>query len=191
MNKTILATTVMTISALFAGTAKADHFEHLDGVAIDLRNQASRAAWEVRNNFRGTPEYQHLYRDVYEMYSTANHIHELIDRGVDIDHLRADVRTLDRLFHHVEDVVRNIRPAGDFDFHGRGFRGHLHGAMGPSRNDLRRLRGLLAEMEDSLHHLNDDLRAFDAPAPVAPIVRPVPHEVRIGGGRFAISVRIP
>ena len=192
MKTTVLAAAVLTLSALFTSTAKADHFEHIDSLAAQLRNQASRTAWEVRHNFRGAPEYRHLYRDVYELYTTADHVHEIIHAGTSIEHIRADVESLDRLLHHAQDVVRGIRPADDFHFHGHGFHGHGHAPVGPTRNDLRRLRSMLDQMEDTLHHLQDDVRVASGGAPpAAPIAVPVPYEFRVGSGRVGVSVRIP
>ena len=192
MKTTILAAAVLTVSTLFTSTAKADHFEHIDSLAAQMRNQASRATWEVRNNFRSAPEYRHLYRDVYEMYTTADHIHEIIHTGTSIEHIRADVESLDRLFHHVQDVVRGIRPTDEFSVHGHGFHGHWHTPVGPTRSDLRRLRSMLNQMEDTLHHLQDDVRVASGGAPpVAPIEFPVPYELRVGGGRVGVTVRIP
>jgi hypothetical protein len=124
------------------------------------------------------------------MYTTANHVHEMIHEGANINHLCADVESLDRLFHHVEELVREIRPANDFGFHGH--HGHFHVSSGPSRDDLRRLRGMLNEMEETLHHLQNDLGALSGSGPpAASLVRPVPYEVRVGSRQLGVTVRIP
>lgn len=188
MKNTLFATATLTILTTFVSSARADVFEHIDGLASQLQNQAARAASEVRYHFQGIPQYRHLYSDIYEMYTLSAHIHELVHEGRNLNHLRADVASLDRLFHHVEELVDDIRVV---EFRGRrGFHwGHFH--TGPTRDDLRRLRNLLSRMEDTIHHLQDDLRSVDRPVPVVPMVRPVPYEVRVGNGRVGLNMQIP
>ncbi len=189
MKTAFFTTAALAFTTICTETVNAADFNHVDQLASRLRNQASRTAWEVHNNFRRIPQYRHLYSDVYEMYTTADHIHEILHEGADLGHLRADVESLDRLFHHVEESVREIRPVDQFYGHGWG---HWHGSFGPTRNDLRSLCNLLEEMEETLHHLREDLQFAAVPvAPVAPVVNPVPYQFRFGNRKLGIAINIP
>jgi hypothetical protein len=55
-----------------------------------------------------------------------------------------DLRRLDRLFHHVEELVEHIEHDA---YHGDG---HVHG-------DTHHVRHLMSQMEDTLHHLRADV----------------------------------
>lgn len=190
MKNTLLATAALTLLATFTGSARADEFDHIDSLATQMQNQTARAAAEVRRNFQGIPQYRHLYNDIYEMYTLAGHIHEMVHEGRNLNHIRADIASLDRLFHHVEEVVDDIRPVNIHSGHWHGSHwGHFH--SGPSRDDVRRLRNLMSRMEDTIHHLQDDLRVLSGPFPAASIIRPVPYEVRMGNNKFGLSVQIP
>jgi hypothetical protein len=78
------------------------------------------------------------------MERLARHIHEVIHRGAGVRHLRRDVEELDRVFHHVEDLVNDL---------------------GRSRRidpwTYRVIRSSLGRIERTLHHLRDDLREID------------------------------
>jgi len=199
MKTTLLSTAALiATSTLFTGTAFADHYQHMDEMANQLRNLSSRAAWEVHDNFRGSRDFRHLYSDMYEMYTLSDHIHELLHHGRNLNHIREDVEALDRTFHHVEELVAQIRPADDFHFHGGFHGGHGHFApSGPTRSDLLRLRAVMDRMEDVLHHLQDDLRQLTVgapPAPIvrpAPVVRPAPSRIQLGNGKFSVSLFLP
>ena len=161
---TTTAALLMTFG-LSAGSADAAD-PHIDDLAFTLRNQAGRALNEARY-LRHFPDVQHLNEDLYEMYRLADHIHDVAHDGcaaTDLPHLRSDVDELDELFHHVEELVN----AGHSPVGGR----FGHGHYGHGDYHLRRLARILGEMEDTLHHLADDLAVAGQSAPV--ITRPVP-----------------
>jgi hypothetical protein len=56
-------------------------------------------------------------------------------------HLRADVEKLDRLYHHVEDLVHDLSHDRRIDY-----------------RTIRHIERELAGIGDTLHHLRDDLR---------------------------------
>jgi|GEM_PF-2159564 len=130
---------------------------HLDDLALQLQRQSQQLYWEFRNHYSHTPSYRHLISDASEMYQLSAHVHEVAHHGGSPAHLQADLQKLDRLFHHVEDLVRDIERNHGHPWHG----GHIHG-------DTRHVRRILASMEDTLHHMLHDVTP-------APMVRPVPR----------------
>lgn len=115
-------------------------FQHIDRLARQLERQARDLHDEVDAHFRPTPQYRHLHNDVEELEQLADHIHDVIHRGASVNHLRADARKLDRLFHHVEDLVQDMGRSRTIDR-----RAYFH------------LRQSLSRLEDTVHHLLDDL----------------------------------
>lgn len=176
------------------GTARADHWNHMEELAHTLEQQSAEAAREIYRHFRHTPQFTHLYRDIYEMYQLAAHLEDVAHRRSGLTHLQHDVEELDELFHHVEELVAAMaRSRRHDDHHGIEFGGgrfefHFgrHGHSYHGDYHMRRLRGLLAAMEDTLHHLQDDLRdlngtvggvpvpppALDVPPPTGRLNRP-------------------
>ncbi len=210
--KTIATTTaILVTSGLFADTARAGH--HIDELAYTLRNQAVAVTREVYTGFRGTPQFEHLYSDVYEMYKLADHIHDVAHVRGSIPHIRRDMEEMDELFHHVEDLVadisRNSRSSHRSRFGHHGHHGH-YGHHGVSSYHLRRLCRLLEEMEDTMHHLLEDVSVGAVPVPAVPTpptrVVPVPSQVgpvfpqstrrgrvidiRTGNGRFGFRLNL-
>lgn len=122
------------------GTVRAQSFEHIDRLAVRLQRQAEELHEEVHLHFRRTPQYRHLDRDVAAIERHAAHIHEVAHRG-DVRHFRADVRELDRLVHHVEELVDDLGRFRQLDR-----RAYVH------------LRRSLEQVADTVHHLSEDLR---------------------------------
>jgi hypothetical protein len=161
---TLLATTVF-----FAGSAQAGAGGHMDDLAIQLKRQTSQLCRNLRFNFRYAPGYGHLYSDAYDMYSLADHIHEVVHHHGDIGHVRHDLEKLDRLFHHFEDLVAGLAfqaPVGHsgHGFHHGGIEIH-YGHAGFTRRDVRRLRRVLAAVSVTLHHMQEDIDDVLAPVP--------------------------
>jgi len=72
------------------------------------------------------------------MQQLAKHIHDVARRHGSIQHLRADVEKLDRLFHHIEDLVGSITQQVDR-------RAAVHFGL------------VMRNISGTLHHLRDDL----------------------------------
>ncbi len=152
----MLTRTILTVAlAGFAltGTAQADTYSHIDGLAVRLQQYARLLDREFTAHYRHTSQYRHLHADAYQMMRLAEHVHEVAHHQGSLTHLQSDLRQLDRLFHHIEDLVEDIEHhAGGFgDLHGHGgFHGHIHG-------NTRHVRRILRAMEDTLHHLQADV----------------------------------
>ena len=92
----------------------------VDAGASDLHLKVgSYPMMRVRGSLVPATEDKRLdHEDVVAMQRAAAHIHDVIHRGGSRAHLRRDVRELDRLQHHVEDLVdrmiarRELSPAG-------------------------------------------------------------------------------
>ncbi len=186
----MLTRTLLTLAmAGFAltGTAKADTYSHIDGLAVQLTRNARLLEREFAAHYRHTSRYRHLREDARQMIRLADHVHEVAHHEGSLSHLQSDLRQLDRLFHHIEELVDEIEHDaaglgddhhghfGNFGgYHGR-YGGHIHG-------NTRHVRRILSAMEDTLHHLQDDVRQLaraaeahrhhDHPGPVIRFSRP-------------------
>ncbi len=140
-----LALTVLAGACLFTSTASAQSYQHIDRLAYQLQRQSSSLYSEFRAHFSHTPGYRHLMSDTAKMYRLARHIHDLVHHHEDVHHIVEDLDQLDAAFHHVEELVDQIEHNAHHHGHG-----HVHG-------DTRHVRRLLQRMEDTLHHLREDL----------------------------------
>lgn len=100
----------VAVIGLIAGTATAQDGDQLDRLAVQLQRQSRDLHREIDTHARNAPQYRELHRDVGELERLAAHLHELIERRGNPAHIRADVRKIDRLYHHVErDVGAALR----------------------------------------------------------------------------------
>ena len=177
--RTLIAST-LTLVGVFAGSQAADaaSFDHIDHLALRLQSQSRDLYNNFRVRYRHTSEYSHLMSDAATMYRLASHVHDVAHEGCNLAHLQDDLRQLDRAFHHVEHLVDDIEHDAHYGHFGGHFGGHIYG----NTHDIRRK---LALMEDTLHHLRDDVEELAHPAIHDPHghslgYRPAP--VVIGGG---------
>ena len=160
------------ISTLALTDARGTDLEHIDRLAYSIKRQTALICRELRLGFRQTPHYHHLYSDVYKMYRLADHIHDVAHHAPNLPHMRSDARELDELMHHVQELLGASVADARYDFHtgvGLGVSGY-HG---------RRMRSLIDGLEDSVHHLLDDLNVAGRrtrPLPIPPPAPPTPPE---------------
>jgi hypothetical protein len=203
--KSILTTTVlMTSISMFSGTAQASH--SVEELAYTLRNQAAQACRKIRHNYWETPQSQHLYKDVYEVYRQSNHIYTALHRGETLRHLHHDLEELDDSLHHAEKLAEKMKKHESrysrsnhvyYDSHG-GFRiriGHGRGYRSHNRRQLRQLEDILEEMLDTVHDLTEEVEnIFPKRKQIAPPV-PAPSRgaavlpIRAGRYSFSLSIR--
>ena len=202
--KSILTTTVlMTSISMFSGTAQAGH--SVEELAYTLRNQAAQACREIRHNYWNSPQSQHLYKDVYEVYRQSNHIYKAFHRGETLRHLHHDLEELDDSLHHAEELAKKMKRHESrhsrssrlyYDSHGGfGIRlGHGRGFSSHNRRHLRRLEDILEEMQDTLHDLTEEVeeilpkkRFIAPPVPVSPRAATV---LPFRAGRYSFSLII-
>lgn len=134
--------------------AKAASFKHIDRLAVQLASQSKQLSVEFRAHYSHMPHYRHLMSDTAGVRRLANHIHEVAHRG-SLSHMSADLRKLDRSFHHLEGLVNEIERDAYAGPYGHG--GHKHGETSHVRRIMRR-------MENTLHHLRTDVNEMLHPA---------------------------
>ena len=168
---------VCTASWMLLGqSVQAQSYEHIDSLALKLQKQSATLYHEFKAHYRHTPGYRHLMNDAAQMYHLAAHLHEVAHHDGDVHHMREDLERLDKRFHHLEDLVDDIEDEADDDddhyAHGRGDYGHGGYGRGGRRHlsrhrdyhdgghihgNTRHVHNLLEKMEDTLHHLQEDL----------------------------------
>ena len=174
------------ISTSIVTDAQAADLEHIDRLAYSIKRQTALVCRELNLGFRRAPQYRHLYKDAYKMYQLADHMHEIAHHSNNLGHLRADASELDALLHHIQELI----DASVVDSFGRrartsvgvhhGF--HSGGSIGLSGYHTRRLKSLVDALEDSVHHLIEDLGVNNGQAnrsPVPPPAPPVPPQPSI------------
>lgn len=141
MKKAAVVAAVAVVVA-FAGNASADTVhQRVDRLAFQLLKQTKDVQEEVNTHFRRSPQYRHLASDVADMVRLARHIHEVAHDGGSLRHMRADLRKLDDLYHHVEELVDALARWREAD-----------------RRAIRHIREELGDMHNSLTNLRRELR---------------------------------
>jgi hypothetical protein len=103
-------------------------YHNIDRLALQLQRQVRGLHSEADHHFRRTPQYRHLHEDIEKVEHLARHIHEFAHRQAGLAHIRSDVRELDSLFHHIFEVVDQMRHCHDLDWRAyRHFRTELQG----------------------------------------------------------------
>ena len=144
----VLATLALATLAFTALSANADTHEHIDTLAVKMQSQSRELIKEFARHYRHKPGYAHLHSDGVQLYRAAAHIHLIAHQHGSIHHLQSDLRKADRLFHHLEGVLKQTDQS---------FGGHTHGAA-------YHVFELMHELEDTLHHLKSDIESLDAAA---------------------------
>lgn len=155
--------TIVSVLQLFAPNAQAAHRRDIPDVAHALRDQAALVCHELNDHFRHTPQYRHLYKDVYEMYSLAGHVHKTTHRRAGLHHIKNDLRQLDKAFHHVEEVLAEFkhsesRRRGQHVSIGKGSFQIRIGSYGVDKRRLHRLSRMVDEMGVLLHELQETVK---------------------------------
>jgi len=152
--RTKLTTTVFAAItlALVSNSANATDYRHLDRIAVRIVKNSEALFREFRIHYRHSSEYRHLIDDVKELRSHAIHIHDVAHHRGSLAHLASDVREMDRLFHHLENVVERVEHNSHHGYHS----GHVHGRTN-------HVASLLHAIESDLHHLGEDVGAVALP----------------------------
>ena len=132
----IAAAIALNFSATAADAAHGDDLvsaaHRIDGIARELKD-------EFRIHYKHLRAYRHLMADIDEVICKARHIDDLAhDAYSSLRHIKADLIALDRLAHHMHDVV----DAAEDDRYG----GHVHG-------DTRHVHCLLDSLNRSIHSM--------------------------------------
>jgi hypothetical protein len=142
---------MVAATGLLIGPAKTEAASqhHVDQYALQLQRQATSLIRELSLRYRHAPEFRHLMADASAVVRDAAHIHAVAHNHGNLAHLDADLSKLDASMHHLEELMDSIAlHVGRCHCSGCG---HFHG-------DIRPARGLINQMLDTLHHLQDDVR---------------------------------
>lgn len=170
---TIARTTLAALLAalgltMTANTAQAEDINWLTRV---LEEDTRELVDELRIRFRHTAEYPHMNSDAVQLYQRAVQVRQVARFRGSWLHLRSDVAEMDRLYHHLEQLICVVEAHAA---HGHG--GHPHG-------HVRHVKLLLEDIELSLHELRAELaRIVPPPCPGhGPVMVPAPAPVPAPG----------
>ena len=152
----IVTLSVVTLVSLAASQVMANDYQHINQLARSIHSQAQELLTETRH-YRSTPNYYRLVRDVTELDRLACHLRDVARHEGDLDYLAADIADIDVKFHHIEKLFDKTELAASY---GRGFiKGHTA-----------HVKELLDCIEESIHHIGDDIESLRAavlvPTPV-------------------------
>jgi hypothetical protein len=132
-------------------------FSHVDDLAIRLEDLANQLCLDLYYNYSHNFEFRVTYAEAYQVLEVARFIHNA-EHHQDRAAIQKRLQGLDDLFHHVQDDVC-------------GWSRHHHRQIGTL--------GVLSKMdllEDTLHHLMNDVGVSQAPGVNEKAPRPDDHE---------------
>lgn len=133
--------------------AKAD-LEHVDQLADGIMSSASDLCWELYNFQRGRPGYEDTYRTTYEMWTVADHVHDMIHgNAANQRRIARNVADLDELLDKVSSDIAAWTGTGLSDDQQFGC---------PFR-----LKRKLAALDEAVEHLASDIGISREGGPVA------------------------
>ena len=154
--KPIIAGLFATLMTWTAIPAEASSWRHLQDLALDIQINSDRLMGET-HRYVHTPHYQQMLRALRDMRAKAVKIHVLaIQRGC-LFEMERELRHLDRNFCRVERLFQRTEEDAQFGV------GHIRGCTA-------RVRGLLNQIADDIHHIQNGI--LELRAPVAPVYRP-------------------
>jgi len=87
-------------------------FNRHHDLAQRLVYEANAMCLDMHYNYRNNPDFNHAYREAYDILQTAKFIHAKEHQG-DHQAIRERMVAADRLFHHVDDQLRRWVPGGN------------------------------------------------------------------------------
>ena len=138
-----IAASFVSLSASFAS---ADPYRHICSSAQKIQRKSNLLVQELRR-YRHTPEYPYLVEDALTLRRLAAHVHQVARRSGDVFHLAADLRQLDRTFHHTARTFDRVERDAAFG------RGHIHG-------NTCQVTVLLNAIDACIHRMQADVRTL-------------------------------
>lgn len=177
--KSFVSTLVLGLG-LLSGTANAAHT--LDELSASLVTHSQEAAREVNYGFRKTPQYAELSEHMAELYGFAAQIRTSVVRRTNYVGVQQNLAAMDELFHHVEELVDEVRAASGRPTAAHFGYGHAHFHPGVSQFHLKKLDEVLACMADLIHEMQDLVAPLctvpgpprGVPVPTGPVYVPGP-----------------
>ena len=146
MTRTVTLLAAALVSTSFSNSANAG-YRQIDELAMRVQRQSTKLIYEFQMHFSRAPGYRHLMSDARDLHRLASHIHEVAHYRGRIRHLQSDLRQLDRSFHHLEDLVVDIK---------------RNSHCGQIRGRIGHVRQLMNRMEDNIHRLRDEVRELNS-----------------------------
>ena len=116
-------------------------YSQIDVLADRMQQEANLFCLELHYNYQHNPGYRQTYREAYEILTVAKYIHGLEHSG-NREKIRSAIIEMDDLFHHIlRDDIATWTP-------------HHHRRIG-----IGGLNGKLENLEETMHHLMDDVGA--------------------------------
>ncbi len=134
---------LLLLSTAVCSNAGAESLEHVDRLAVEVRERANLVCWELFGTCRGRPVYDQIYRDAKEVWSIAGHIHDLVHNSANLSRIQRNAVELDQMLAKVR---MQIAAWGDTNqFHG------------PFPGQTFVLQQKLAGLEQAVQHLMNDV----------------------------------
>jgi hypothetical protein len=154
--KTIVGCLLLCCLA-YCSNVRGHSLEHVDRLAVEVRERANLVCWELFGTCRGRPGYDQIYRDAKEVWSIAGHIHDLVHNSANLSRIQRNAVELDQMLAKVR---MQIAAWGDTNqFHG------------PFPGQTFVLQQKLAGLEQAVQHLMGDVG----------VPRQMPGSVALGG----------
>ncbi len=185
-----LITSCSTIAVMFAGfgmvnSASAYDQHHLNQLARKIERQATQLITETVH-YRHSAHYHEMIVETVKLRTAAIHVRAKTYCTRTFGELERELASLDHCFHEIEDFFDHVEDDAAFG------RGHVHG-------NTAHVRVLLDRMEDTIHHMQDDVRALRrelyghsrvivSPRTVYKIPSPVYRSPYSGHGRSRIEI---
>jgi hypothetical protein len=147
--KTVLSffSGMMIIGLALCSNARAESLEHVDQLAIEVRERANSVCWELFGTCRARPAYDQVYRDAKEVWSTAGHIRNLVLNSGNQSKIQREALEMDQLLTKIRMQINTW-----------GNHGHAHGCTFE-------LKQKLAALDYAVKHLMEDVGAQAQPMP--------------------------
>ena len=145
-NTKLITLTALSIASLagYGARAKADSYAQLSRHAVDVVNKSNLLIGES-NNYRQTPQYGRLMRNLHQLNGLADSIHRSARHRANVFVIDRDLQELAARFHRVRGLVRDIEHDARFG-HGR-----IHGCT-------ERVHRLMDSMQQCINHMQVDVR---------------------------------
>lgn len=132
---------LLLVAMAVCSPARAESLEHVDRLAVEVRERANLVCWEMFQTGRFRPDYAQVYRDAKEVWSIAGHIHDLVHNSGNLDRIQRNAAELNMMLGKVRMGI------AQWD----------NGFQGPHQPCTFALKQRLAGLEQAVQHLMSDV----------------------------------
>lgn len=132
---------LLVLTLALGSNARAESLEHVDRLAVEVRERANFVCWELYGTCRAQPAYDQVYRDAKEVWSIAGHIHDLVHNSANQGRIQRNAVEMDQLLTKIRMQISTW-----------GNHGHPHGCTFE-------LKQKLAALDYAVKHLLEDVGA--------------------------------